>query len=99
VIQVVWEYIVRPEKVVEFETNYASTGAWALLFQKSPAFRGTILLRDPETPRRYVTIDVWANRAASDAFRQEHQQEYDALDRICEAFTESERSLGIFDVV
>jgi quinol monooxygenase YgiN len=99
VIQVVWEYVVRPERIVEFETNYASSGAWALLFQKSTAYRGTILLRDPNVARRYLTIDVWAGRAAYEEFREQHRPEYEALDRQCEHFTESEREIGIFDVV
>jgi len=99
VIQVVWEYVVRPERIVEFETNYASSGAWALFFQKSPAFRGTILLRDPGGTRRYLTVDIWQDRAGLEAFRDAHREQYDALDRLCENFTESERELGIFDVV
>jgi heme-degrading monooxygenase HmoA len=99
VIQVLWEYVVRPEKIVEFETNYATSGAWAMLFQKSPAYRGTILLRDAGGSRRYLTIDIWRDRESLEAFRSDHAQEYGALDRRCEAFTESEREVGIFDVV
>jgi len=29
------------------------------LFRKSPGFRGTVLLRDPEDPRHFLTIDSW----------------------------------------
>jgi heme-degrading monooxygenase HmoA len=98
-IQVVWEYTVKPEQVPNFEGIYASSGSWARLFQKSRAYHGTILLRDPETPHRYLTVDVWASRADYDAFRSEHAGEYEELDRKCDELTVSERCLGVFEMV
>ena len=98
-VQVLWEYTVKPEQVINFESHYASAGTWARFFQKSPAWRGTILLRDPETPHRYVTVDVWNDRAAYDAFRSEHTREYEEIDRLCAEFTTAERCIGIFEVV
>jgi len=98
-IQVLWEYAVKPEQVINFESHYASAGTWARFFQKSRAWRGTILLRDPETPHRYVTVDVWSDRAAYDTFRSEHAREYEEIDRLCAEFTTAERCVGIFEVV
>jgi len=97
-VQILWEYTVKPEQVVSFETNYASAGTWAALFQKSSAYRGTVLLRDSATPNRYVTIDVWTSRDAYEAFRREHAAAYEELDRVCAALTVAERHLGTFDV-
>ena len=98
-IQILWEYTLKPEQAINFESHYASRGDWALFFQKSPAYRGTVLLRDVDTAHRYVTIDVWSDRAAYDAFRREHTAEYEKIDRLCAEFTLDERCLGIFEVV
>ena len=97
-IQIIWEYEVRPEKVIGFESNYASTGTWALFFQKSRAYRGTLLLRDPAVAHRYVTIDVWNDAASYEAFREQHAAEYEKIDRICAEFTVSERKIGMFEL-
>jgi quinol monooxygenase YgiN len=98
-IQILWEYTVKPEQVINFESHYASAGTWVRIFQKSPGWRGTILLRDPETPHRYVTVDVWKDRAAYDAFRREHARDYAEIDRLCAELTTSEHFLGILEVV
>ena len=45
-IQLVWEFIVRPDDIREFETHYSSGGTWAELFRKSAGYRGTVLWRD-----------------------------------------------------
>jgi quinol monooxygenase YgiN len=97
-IQILWEYVVRPEKVSVFESHYASTGTWALFFQQSRAYRGTLLLRDPAVAHRYVTIDVWNDRGSYEAFRQQHADEFARIDRLCAEFTLSERQIGIFEL-
>jgi quinol monooxygenase YgiN len=98
-IQVLWEYVVKPEQVINFESHYASAGTWAMFFKKTRAYHGTVLLRDSDQPNRYVTVDVWAARAAYEAFRSEHAKEYEEIDRLCAEFTTSERCLGVFDMV
>lgn len=98
-IQILWEYQVRPDQRIAFETSYASAGTWALFFQKSRAYRGTVLLRDPEKPGRHLTVDVWTDRASYEAFRGEHAAEYAEIDRACEAFTLEEHCLGAFEVL
>lgn len=97
-IQILWEYTVKPEQVANFESHYASRGTWAIFFQKSPAYRGTVLLRDPDVHHRYLTIDVWSDRAAYDAFRRDHAAKYEEIDRLCAEFTTAERCIGIFDL-
>lgn len=96
-IEILWEFIVRKDRQSEFERHYKSTGSWAQLFRKSPAFRGTDLLR--ESGSRYVTRDIWENIEAFRDFRRQHAREYDELDRACEKLTESERELGVFEVI
>jgi heme-degrading monooxygenase HmoA len=58
-VQIIWEFTVRDGRVAEFEKLYSATGSWAALFRRSPGFVGTALLRDTQTPHRYVTIDRW----------------------------------------
>ena len=98
-IQILWEYVVKPDQRIAFETAYASTGTWAVFFGKSAAYRGTNLLRDGGVPNRYLTIDVWADRASYEAFQHEHAEEYEKLDRRSSAFTLEERCLGIFGLL
>jgi heme-degrading monooxygenase HmoA len=97
VIQFVWEFIAREDKVPEFERHYSSTGAWANLFRKSGGFQGTQLLRDAENSRRYVTIDRWESFEAHIAMRGRFAEEWEELDRVCEAFTEVEKRIGAFE--
>jgi heme-degrading monooxygenase HmoA len=96
-IQFVWEFIARVGKIAEFEKHYSATGSWATLFHASPGYLGTTLLRDAQTPRRYLTIDRWDSMASHHAMRERFAEQYGALDRECEALTETERQIGIFE--
>jgi len=96
-VRFIWEFIARADKVKEFERSYSGTGPWAELFRKSAGYRGTLLLRDAENPRRFLTIDGWESAAAQRALRQHFAKEYEELDRACDALTESERSIGVFE--
>ena len=42
---IVWEFTVSAEHVEAFEGSYGPDGDWAALFQRSPQFVGTELLR------------------------------------------------------
>jgi heme-degrading monooxygenase HmoA len=86
-IQIVWEFTVREDRVAEFEEFYSSTGSWAALFRGSPGFVGTTLLRDTQTPHRYVTIDRWDHIASHQRMRERMAREYAAMDHDGEALT------------
>jgi len=96
-VQFVWEFVAHADKVEKFERHYASAGAWADLFRKSAGYRGTTLLRDADNAQRYLTIDRWESVAAQRAMRERFAAQYEALDRACEGFTESERRIGVFE--
>jgi len=96
-VRYVWEFVARPDRVKDFEQHYAGSGAWAELFGKNPGYRGTVLLRDAENTRRYLTIDSWDNASAYRAMRERFAKEHQDLDHRCEAFTESERRIGEFE--
>ncbi|MBE7470540.1 MAG: hypothetical protein DPW09_42080 [Anaerolineae bacterium] len=95
-IQIVWEFVIQPDKRAEFEQYYAAEGHWARLFQQSSAYRGTTLAQDIERTERYLITDVWENMEAFSYFKQMFGDDYERLDRLCEQFTREERCLGIF---
>jgi hypothetical protein len=92
----IWEFDVVPERKVEFLRYYGPDGDWVALFRRSADYIDTMLLDDEEQPNRFVTVDRWASRESHDAFRSRFANEYDALDRICEALTRREANLGTF---
>ena len=95
---VVWQFEIAEEKVAAFEAAYGSEGAWAQLFRTSPDYRGTELLRDAYIPDAYLTIDRWTSEEAFRAFRRDHDADYEALDRTCDALTSRETRIGAYTV-
>ena len=93
---VVWQFEVAEEKIAAFETAYGSDGAWAQLFRKSPEYKGTELLRDAYESGKYLTIDRWTSEEAFRAFLKQHDADYEALDRSCDALTEHETRIGAY---
>ena len=93
----VWEYRVRPGQIDAFVEHYRSDGSWVALFSRAAGYVETRLLQDRTDPARFLTIDTWDTAADHDAFRDRFAQEFEELDRRCEAFTTSETHLGNFD--
>jgi len=95
---VVWQFEVAEEKIAAFEAAYGPDGEWAKLFRTSPNYQGTELLRDAYVPGSYLTIDRWAGEDDFRAFRKQHDKEYEALDRACDALTTHENRVGAYTV-
>jgi heme-degrading monooxygenase HmoA len=95
---VVWQFEVADEKVAGFEAAYGPDGAWAQLFRSSPSYLGTELLRDAYISGAYLTIDRWASEDDFRAFRKAHDQQYEVLDRSCDALTSREARVGAYVV-
>jgi heme-degrading monooxygenase HmoA len=74
VIALVFSYEVRD--AAAFETAYGPEGHWAGFFGGARGFVGTELLRDVETPGRYLVIDRWESAETYNAFAAEHRDEY-----------------------
>lgn len=95
---IVWEFLVRPDKVAAFIAAYRSDGTWAKLFARADGYIETELLRalDADNGPRFVTVDRW--RAEDDfvRFQQKFGAEYRILDTQLEGLTLSERKLGAF---
>ena len=94
---IIWEFCPKVGAERRFEEIYGSHGAWARFFQQDQGFIRTELIRDCSHSRRYLTLDFWVSREVSERFRARHTEEYQALDRQCEALTEQERELGRFE--
>lgn len=95
---VVWQFEISEEKTAAFEAAYSPDGAWAQLFRTSPDYRGTELLRDTFIAGNYLTVDRWASEEAFRAFRKDHDQEYETLDRQCDLLTGKETRIGAYTV-
>jgi heme-degrading monooxygenase HmoA len=99
VVHIVWEFQVKPDKIEEFERNYASYGTWAELFRRSPKYGGTVLTQDQADGTRYLLTDLWESTDAFAEFKRVHDAEYQALDKRCEELTIRETKLGTFEKV
>ena len=95
---VVWKFEIAEVNINAFEAAYSAEGAWSQLFRTSPDYHGTELLRDAYIPGAYLTIDRWASEDAFRAFRKEHDQEYETLDRACDELTSKETRIGAYTV-
>jgi len=93
---IVWEFNAKRSAVKRFRKVYGPAGDWARLFRQSPDFISTGLLCDSKDPCRFLTVDLWKSKGAFAAFRKKYKAEYEALDKKCEAMTESEIKMGEF---
>jgi heme-degrading monooxygenase HmoA len=95
---IVWEFVVRPEKIDAFVAAYKSDGAWAQLFAQADGYIGTELLLATERDQgmTYVTIDRWQHAEDFTRFQEQFGNEYKALDTELEGMTVSERKMGTF---
>jgi heme-degrading monooxygenase HmoA len=93
---IMWEFQVRAGMEKRFEKIYGAEGGWARLFHQDDSYIGTELIHHFNSENTYVTLDFWTSSEAYDKFRKQHLAKYKALDRKCEALTESEREIGRF---
>jgi heme-degrading monooxygenase HmoA len=92
-----WEFEVKPGYEEKFEKVYGVEGAWAKLFARDAAYRGTRLVKDVGRERVYLTLDSWETREAYEEFKKLHAKEYEQLDREGEGMTVGENRLGEFE--
>jgi hypothetical protein len=96
VIEIVWEFVVKPEAVSRFREIYGSDGAWAALFGRYPGYAGSRLLEDTASSGRFLTIDSWESPSQFEEMRRAARDAYAELDARCERLTISEREIGVF---
>ena len=73
-IALIFSYEVRDS--AEFERVYGPEGEWAQFFRQGRGYVGTELLRDVESPGRYVVIDRWESAEAYNDFASANRDEY-----------------------
>ena len=73
-IALVFSYEVRDG--AQFEAIYGPDGEWARFFSGARGYIGTELLRDVESPGRYLVIDRWESADAYNAFVADRRDEY-----------------------
>ncbi len=96
-IALVFSYEVRERK--EFERAFGPDGDWATFFRTGRGYIGTELLRDVETPGRYLVIDRWETAEAYNAFAAEHREEYMRRVDDTRFHYEQELRFGTFETV
>lgn len=96
-VRIVWEFVVKRERVADFERSYGPEGDWAQFFRKGRGYRRTELQKVSGTPGTYRTVDVWDSKADFEAFKSEHAAEYATIDRRFENMTERESFIGSFE--
>jgi heme-degrading monooxygenase HmoA len=99
VLVIVWEYMARPDRLVEFETLYRPDGPWVELFKRSPGFVSTTLMRDVRDGNRFMIADRWTSEESYEAFKQDFADEYQQLSRQGERVHRAEHLIGRFDFV
>ncbi len=95
---ILWEFRTSRAMRAAFVRAYGPRGAWARLFARARGFIAVRLVRDPNDPIRFFTVDIWKSRASHAAALRKFEREYQKLDRACERLTTSERRLGDFRV-
>jgi hypothetical protein len=95
--RIVWEYEAQSARLEEFEEVYGPDGRWAAFFRESDDYLGTDLFRNTSSASHFVLVDNWKSRAAYEAFRRAHAEDYAALDEWCQGLRARERALGMSD--
>jgi quinol monooxygenase YgiN len=93
---VIWEFHIRTGKRRSFETAYGPRGEWAELFRAGAGYVRTDLIRDANSPNRFLTLDYWKSRREYEAFRKKNAKAYRQIDAHCEALTTKETEVGRF---
>jgi len=96
-ITVIWQFQVDPERESAFTRDYGPEGSWVHLFSTAEGYLGTELFHWKFPRLTYTTLDSWISREAYEAFKAENQDAYAELDAKCEALTQAERFIGIFE--
>jgi len=74
-------------------------GNWSQFFAGARGYIGTELLRDVETPGRYLVIDRWESADAYNAFATEHREDYMRRVDDTRLYYEQELRFGTFESV
>ena len=94
---IVWEYEAKQDRIEDFESFYRPDGPWGTLFRSSPGFVSVTLMKDLNTPGRYMVADRWTSDVFYEEFKQSHAREYQDLMTRGERLYAKETEVGRFD--
>ena len=94
--KIIWQYRVNAEHINKFMELYGPNGEWDKLFGKSRDFQGTELLNQEGSDNIFITIDNWNSKEAYDAFIKDNRTDYNNIDQIGDAYTNSEKLIGLY---
>jgi heme-degrading monooxygenase HmoA len=95
----VYEYLVDPARVAQFEDMYGPDGQWARFFRGAAGYLGTELLRDSAGSGRYLVIDRWISAEVAARFLADRAEEYERRSSDAAPLYLREVRLGAFDAV
>lgn len=95
---ILWEFVVRREKIEAFIAAYGSDGPWAQLFAQADGYLGTELLSSVDSGQHslFITIDRWQSAEHFTRFEVQFDTQYRTLDTHLQNLTSQERKLGAF---
>jgi hypothetical protein len=92
-----WEFIVEPSQLQEFQRQYGADGPWVALSSARRTGTSTrFCYRIASIRIDSSTVDRWKSIEAHRAFRSAFSREYAELDARCEHLTVRETPLGEF---
>ena len=95
---IVWEFHIPSKKRRAFERAYGPKGDWARLFRQEEGYIRTEMIRDLNSPGRYLTLDYWRSRGNYEDFQKNNREAYLVLDQKCETLTSKEKKIGEFGI-
>ena len=95
----IWEYVVTPNRIPDFQRVYGSDGDWVRLFRSAPGYLRTELYHDCRNTNRFLTIDHWESPSSWESFRSRCATEFEQLDARCAELTQQETEIGRFESV
>jgi len=82
-----WDFLPAAGRETEFVATYGAHGEWVDLFRRGRGYLGTELLRLPEKPGWFRTVDRWESEQDYLTFRRIFATEYAQIDSACETLT------------
>ncbi|HBY17679.1 MAG TPA: hypothetical protein DEH00_00735 [Candidatus Marinimicrobia bacterium] len=98
-IESIDEYVIKPEYRARFELTFGPGGAWDHMFSRCEGYRGTTVLRDTETPERFLVVNLWDSVEHRDKALKKHEEALSHVRTDLNAWTESEMYQGVFTVL
>ena len=96
---IVWEYVVKSDRIDDFEEVYRPDGAWGVLFREAPGFVSITLMKDLRDPHHFLVADRWTSETLYEEFKRVRAPEYAVLHERGRRLIEKENEIGRFDFV